>query len=527
MSFTQEDGTTNYVSAHQSAISADGGVVAFVSAAQNLLASGGNGREQIYTWTRASGAIQRASATPSGVETDGRNHGPTLSGDGRFISFVSESDLRTGASTPFAFATWLKDRTTGEVWRVGDIWSSVRYTPYDRNPVVSRSGRYVAYSHLYDAPEHGHFRARRWDRLRNADVEVHANAFSEFAPWMSADGSRIVLLASTRDSAAIADLPTEPSAAMHARINFQPAAATVPAGYLADAGQVFAARGNGFSYGWRQANAYVVDRNDARSPDQRYDTLAGLNPANQPTMIWEIAVPNGEYAVFVACGDPTYPDYTTYALAVEGVQAVSGRTNIYARWLTGMVDVVVSDGRLTLTSGGYNGKICFLDIYRLSGTPPPSGFTADINFQPAASPAPTGYAVDSGLVFGARGNGLSYGWSGSLSALTRDRNSTRSPDQRYDTLILTQANGANGVWEIAVPNGRYQVRVVGGDPSFYDANFRLNVEGTLALSGTVSSASPWREATVQVQVGDGRLTLNNGAGSVNSKLSFIEIDQLP
>src|SRR3712207_2624023 len=38
-------------------------------------------------------------------------------------------------------------------------------------------------------------------------------------------------------------------------VNFQPSGASVPAGFVADTGAVFAARGNGFSYGWDADNA--------------------------------------------------------------------------------------------------------------------------------------------------------------------------------------------------------------------------------------------------------------------------------
>src|SRR4029079_12719169 len=37
------------------------------------------------------------------------------------------------------------------------------------------------------------------------------------------------------------------------KINFQPNAAPVPAGYLKDAGLTYANRGNGQSYGWNQS----------------------------------------------------------------------------------------------------------------------------------------------------------------------------------------------------------------------------------------------------------------------------------
>ena len=67
------------------------------------------------------------------------------------------------------------------------------------------------------------------------------------------------------------------------RVNFQPASAPVPAGYLADGGLVYGERGNGQSYGWNTDNtAQMRDRNSAVSPDQRYDTLAVSAKTGEP-----------------------------------------------------------------------------------------------------------------------------------------------------------------------------------------------------------------------------------------------------
>lgn len=147
-----------------------------------------------------------------------------------------------------------------------------------------------------------------------------------------------------------------------------------------------------------------------------------------------------------------------------------------------------------------------------------AGFSAAINFQPGGAASFPGYVVDGGLPFGDRGNGLSYGWSQDATAAARDRNSVQSPDQRYDTLI----HMGTLTWEIAVPNGTYRVRAVVGDPSYFDVNSRLTVEGTLAVNGAPSSTNPWLEGTVLVTVSDGRLTVGNQAGSYN-KICFVEI----
>jgi hypothetical protein len=149
-----------------------------------------------------------------------------------------------------------------------------------------------------------------------------------------------------------------------------------------------------------------------------------------------------------------------------------------------------------------------------------------INFQPAASPVPAGYLVDSGGVYGARSARV-YGWKAPNTATTRDRDSAASPDQRYDTLIQMQRpESPIAVWEISVPRGTYAVKVVAGDPDFMDSVYRVRVEGVLAVSGTPSETTRWFEGNVTVAVNDGRLTLSNGAGAANNKLCFVEITQV-
>jgi hypothetical protein len=135
-------------------------------------------------------------------------------------------------------------------------------------------------------------------------------------------------------------------------------------------------------------------------------------------------------------------------------------------------------------------------------------------------PAP---AWGSGLVYGTRGGGLSYDWNIDNSSWTRDRNSAGSPDQRYDTLIHLQKPGSAGTWELAVPNGRYTVHVVSGDPNNTDSVYKTNVEGTLSVSGTPTSANHWLEATTVVTVSDGRLTITSASGASNNKLNYVDV----
>jgi hypothetical protein len=160
----------------------------------------------------------------------------------------------------------------------------------------------------------------------------------------------------------------------------------------------------------------------------------------------------------------------------------------------------------------------------MSGGGPGTPQGTKINFQLAGSPTPAGYLADEGAVYGDRGNGFSYGWNLNNSATARDRNSSASPDQRYDTLQhLQKPENPNGVWEIGLVNGSYTVRVVSGDPSHIDSVFRMNVEGQLAVNATPTTTQRWAEGTVTVNITDGRLTITNASGAANNKICFVDI----
>jgi hypothetical protein len=156
-----------------------------------------------------------------------------------------------------------------------------------------------------------------------------------------------------------------------------------------------------------------------------------------------------------------------------------------------------------------------------------NGLVVKVNFQTNSSTLFAGYLPDYGLVFGDRGNGFSYGWDINNVPNSRYRNSPNSFDLRYDTFNHLQKPGGGTTWEIAVPNGLYQVRAVSGDATAFDGTFRLNVEGSLIVDGAPSITSRWVEGIGTIAVNDGRLTVGNAAGSVNNKICFIEITALP
>jgi hypothetical protein len=169
------------------------------------------------------------------------------------------------------------------------------------------------------------------------------------------------------------------------------------------------------------------------------------------------------------------------------------------------------------------------DTYKGTPASPPVAGVRRFNFQPASSAAPAGYTADTGLSYNAtRG----YGWVREdslaqathvgldLSPNTRDRNLVS--DQTLDTFVHMQApaGGTNvtvhGAWELAVPNGSYDVTVTVGDAAaYYDSDARIRADKP-------TSATRHASATANVAITDGRLTID-AVGGTNTKVDAVTI----
>ena len=157
------------------------------------------------------------------------------------------------------------------------------------------------------------------------------------------------------------------------------------------------------------------------------------------------------------------------------------------------------------------------------------GFSASINFQPAKAPVPAGYLADTGASYGDRGNGYTYGWNGKLPALTREQNAANKanngPDSRYDTFALLYPSGRGSNWQIAAPNGTYEVEIVVGSPIVFPARYIVEVQGSVFLSGTAKAHHQWIDDTNQVPVTDGMISITAPRGIID-RLDFITITQI-
>jgi hypothetical protein len=93
----------------------------------------------------------------------------------------------------------------------------------------------------------------------------------------------------------------------------------------------------------------------------RYDSLCQVQADGNH--VWEIAVPNGPYSVLLAAGDPSFTN-GFYRLAAENGLLLDGAPTASNRWVEALGTVLVTDGRLTLTSGpgAISNRLAFVEI---------------------------------------------------------------------------------------------------------------------------------------------------------------------
>jgi Tol biopolymer transport system component len=129
-----------------SSITADGRYVAFVSAANNLVAGDRNGRDDVFVRDLKRGSTRRVSLDVHGGNANAASSSPAIAGGGRYVAFVSKaSDLVRGDTNRRA-DVFVRDLRTGRTTRISmsPHHRSARGTSTE--PAISPDGRLVAFS---------------------------------------------------------------------------------------------------------------------------------------------------------------------------------------------------------------------------------------------------------------------------------------------------------------------------------------------------------------------------------------------
>lgn len=147
--------------------------------------------------------------------------------------------------------------------------------------------------------------------------------------------------------------------------------------------------------------------------------------------------------------------------------------------------------------------------------------TIRINFQSTTTQTPSGYLADSGLTYGPRNGGFSYGWHVDNTANARERNLWQ--DKLYDSFNHFQKSTPANYWDIALDNGTYLVQIVSGDPLSFESYHKILAEGKVVIDGTANSSQPWIVNERIVALNDGKLTIDVAPEAINAKINFVHI----
>lgn len=123
----------------------DGRFVVFYSSADNLVAGDTNGVADIFVRDRQAGTTERVSVSSDGVQGDAVSFCPSISEDGRFVSFVSYAKNLVPGDTNGAPDIFVHDPQTGETRRVSVSTQGVGGNDASSDAKISGNGRFVAF----------------------------------------------------------------------------------------------------------------------------------------------------------------------------------------------------------------------------------------------------------------------------------------------------------------------------------------------------------------------------------------------
>ncbi len=126
-------------------LSADGRYVAFWSAATNLVPGDTNGRQDVFVRDLVAGTIERVSVDSAGLEGDGDSTDPTISADGNIVAFQSAATNLVAGDANARIDVFVRDRAAGTTVRVSVDAGGAEGNHDSTRADVSSNGRFVAF----------------------------------------------------------------------------------------------------------------------------------------------------------------------------------------------------------------------------------------------------------------------------------------------------------------------------------------------------------------------------------------------
>ncbi len=143
-------GSIERISGHASSIhpslSADGRFTAFLSYASDLVPGDTYGVLGVFVFDRQTGTIERVSVSDDGIKGNGHSMYPSLSADGRFVAFESSASNLEAGDTNGVADVFVFDRETRAIERVSMGYEGTEGNDRSLRPSLSADGRFVTFS---------------------------------------------------------------------------------------------------------------------------------------------------------------------------------------------------------------------------------------------------------------------------------------------------------------------------------------------------------------------------------------------
>lgn len=172
----------NGISAKPS-ISADGGIIAFSSTSTNLVLNDTNGKSDVFIYD--AGQIKRVSVSTQGAQGNDDSDSPVVSRDGRFVAFASKAKNLTPNPTTNSYDIYLYDTLNQTTINLSRTLPGMNV-----RPSISGDGRFIAFV-SFSTNLNGGFDVQIYDR-DNGTVTAMTDATmgspSNDYPSISIDG---------------------------------------------------------------------------------------------------------------------------------------------------------------------------------------------------------------------------------------------------------------------------------------------------------------------------------------------------
>jgi len=139
------DDPADFGRSYTSTISADGRFVAFVSDSFDLADFDKNVASYVFVRDRLKGTIALASITTGGLQGNDVSMNPSISADGRFVGFESVSDNLVSGDTNHHVDAFVRDRLLNTTTRVSLSKFGAQGNADSHSSQISADGHFVAF----------------------------------------------------------------------------------------------------------------------------------------------------------------------------------------------------------------------------------------------------------------------------------------------------------------------------------------------------------------------------------------------